>query len=141
MQPLSIRIPVAHKHNIAAKADGKSKRATVEDASDDDEDYVPPKRSCKEPNSPSRVFNSDGNEDEELTEAGIQLVLTLSPLFTIEFLTKSYCCLECKEERKGGEKACCQGKGAEAKSKEKGKIGASKWARNDQQQFFRRRLE
>jgi len=73
--------------------------------------------------------------------AGIQLVSTLSSLFTIKFLTKSYCCLECEEERKEGEKACCQGKGAEAKSKEKGKIGASKWARNDQQQFFRRQLK
>jgi hypothetical protein len=52
-------------------------KATVEDASDD-EDYRPPKRSRPEPHSPDRVFDSGGNEDEELTEAGIQLVRIVS---------------------------------------------------------------
>jgi hypothetical protein len=63
---------VAHK-NTGGKGGGKSRKATVEDASDD-EDYAPPKRSRQEPHSPDRIFDSDGNENEELTEAGIQLV-------------------------------------------------------------------
>lgn len=64
---------MAHKNTGGKGPGGKTKRATVEDASDD-EDYTPPKRSRQEPQSPDRIFDSDGNENEELTEAGIQLV-------------------------------------------------------------------
>jgi hypothetical protein len=57
----------------------KSRQATVEDSSDD-EDYVLPKNPCKEPNLPTHVFNGDGKEDEEFMEAGAKLVQSsLSP--------------------------------------------------------------
>ena len=45
------------------------------DESEDDEDYSPPKRSRpNEPASPCKVYNENGEEIEEETEYGTQLV-------------------------------------------------------------------
>lgn len=59
----------------------KKRRPAATAATDDDSDmeYVPPKRR-QEPPSPDnsgRVFDSDGSEIEELTEAGLRRVCTL----------------------------------------------------------------
>ncbi|KDR65533.1 hypothetical protein GALMADRAFT_148605 [Galerina marginata CBS 339.88] len=55
-------------------AKSKFRKTTVEHASDDEGDYAPPKTARKEPRSPSRVFEGNGDEEEELTEAGAELV-------------------------------------------------------------------
>ena len=59
-----------------SKGAKKSQRATVEDASDDEDDknYAPPKKVRDEPPSPDRVHNSDGEENISDTEHGAELV-------------------------------------------------------------------
>ena len=62
----------------AAKKNPKFK-ATVEDASDNEDDvnYNPPKHHCPEPASPGHIYDSDGNEMVEETEHGENLVSQL----------------------------------------------------------------
>ena len=59
-----------------SKGAKKSQRATVEDASDDEEDmdYAPPKKPRNEPPSPNRVHDSNGEENISDTEYGAELV-------------------------------------------------------------------
>lgn len=60
------------------KAAGASVMAAVEDtdvdSDENDPDYAPPKRAREEPESPTRVYDSDDNEIVEDTEKGTSLV-------------------------------------------------------------------
>lgn len=67
------------KKTSGPSAKTKSRKATVEDASDD-EDYKPPKNPHKEPALPGRIFDGNGKEESEFTEAGAELVRTQNPL-------------------------------------------------------------
>jgi hypothetical protein len=96
--------------------------------SDEEDNYIPSKKPRKEPNSPAHNFNSDGNEYEDLTEVGIQLVSTLSS--AAEFSTKQSF-LECAKEGKSKKEACHRGNGrgsrteGKTKSQKKGEVSSN----------------
>lgn len=73
---VTLKLPLPPKATTS-----KRPAATVEDADEEDEDYVVPKRHRAEPTSPSRVYNTDGEEQTECTEIGEKLVSEVITLY------------------------------------------------------------